>query len=101
MGILECASRASVWKGFDCYAQEKVLRLDEIGEDMFRAEVSGSEDNVYEVELNAEQASADPKHMRIHMEAFSLFGGKSHYGPCPSDFALDKHTHSAIIMNLP
>lgn len=52
MGILECASRASVWKGFDCYAQEKVLRLDEIGEDLFRAEVSGSEDNVYEVELN-------------------------------------------------
>lgn len=52
MGILECASRASVWKGFDCYAQEKVLRLDEIGEDLFRAEVSGSGDSPYQVELN-------------------------------------------------
>lgn len=52
MGILECASRASVWKGLACYAQERILRLDEIGEDIFCAEVSGSGDSVYEVELN-------------------------------------------------
>lgn len=61
----------------------------------------GTEVSVYEVELNAEQASADPKPMIIHMEAFSLFGGKSHYGPRPSDFALDEHTLRVIIMNLP
>ena len=61
----------------------------------------GTEVSVYEVELNPESASADEKkHMRIHREASSLFGGKSHYGPCPSDFALDEHTHSAIIINL-
>ena len=52
MGILECASGASVWKGYDYYKNEKVLWLDEIGEDIFYAEVSGSEDNVYQVELN-------------------------------------------------
>ena len=52
MGILECASGASVWKVYDYYKQEKVLRLEEIGEDIFYAEVSGSGDSVYEVELN-------------------------------------------------
>ena len=63
-------------------------------------DLPGTEVSVYEVELNTEQASADPKHIRIHTEAFSFRGGKSHYDPCPSDFALDEHPHSAVITNL-
>ena len=52
MGLLECASGASIWRGYDYFEEKKVLRIEEIEPDIFSATVSGSSDNAYSVELH-------------------------------------------------
>ena len=52
MGLLECASGASIWRGYDYYEEKKVLSMDEIDPGIFSATVSGSSDNTYSVELH-------------------------------------------------
>ena len=54
MGILESASANSAWRGYYCYKDKKVISLDEIEENIFKAEVLGSSDNQYSVELHVE-----------------------------------------------
>lgn len=52
MGILECASGASVWRGYDYFTQKKVVHLEEIGPSIFSAEVAGSSGASYSVALH-------------------------------------------------
>ena len=52
MGLLECASGASVWRGYDYYKEKKVVEIEEIGENIFSAKVLGNSGNTYSVELN-------------------------------------------------
>ena len=52
MGLLECASGASVWRGYDYYKEKKVVNLEEIEANIFTAEVSGNSSEPYSVELH-------------------------------------------------
>ena len=52
MGFLECASGASVWRGYDYYKEKKVVSLEEIGENSYSATVAGSSSEPYSVELH-------------------------------------------------
>lgn len=52
MGILECASGASIWRGYDYYKEKKVASLKEIETSIFTAKVSGSSSETYSVELH-------------------------------------------------
>lgn len=52
MGLLECASGASVWRGYDYYKEKKVVSLEEIGENIFSATVLGNSSKPYSVELH-------------------------------------------------
>ena len=52
MGLLECASGASVWRGYDYYKEKKVVVLEEIEANIFSAKVSGNSSEPYSVELH-------------------------------------------------
>ena len=52
MGLLECASGASVWRGYDYYKEKKVLGIEKIGDGIYSANVSGSGSKPYTVELH-------------------------------------------------
>lgn len=52
MGLLECASGASVWRGYDYFEEKKVLNIEEIEPDIFYATVSGNSSSPYSVELH-------------------------------------------------
>lgn len=54
MGILECASGASVWCGYEYYEEKKVVSLEEIEENIFSAKVSGNSSAPYSVELHVD-----------------------------------------------
>lgn len=52
MGLLECASGTSVWRGYDYYKEKKVVRIEEIGINIFSAAVRGNSNEPYSVELH-------------------------------------------------
>ncbi len=52
MGLLECASGASVWRGYDYYKEKKVVSIEEIGDNIYSATVAGSSSEPYSVELH-------------------------------------------------
>lgn len=52
MGLLECASGASLWRGYDYFKANKVLSIKKSDENSFYAEVSGNSDKPYSVELH-------------------------------------------------
>ena len=52
MGLLECASGASVWRGYDYYKEKKVVSLEEIESNIFSAKVSGNSNEPYSIELH-------------------------------------------------
>lgn len=52
MGLLECASGASAWRGYDYYKEKKVVILEEIEVNIFSAKVSGNSSEPYSVELH-------------------------------------------------
>ncbi len=52
MGHLECASGASVWRGYYYYKEKKVVSLEVTGENIYSATVAGSSSEPYSVELH-------------------------------------------------
>ena len=54
MGLLECASRTSVWRGYEYYKDGKVQKIEKLEADRFNAVVSGSSDTLYIVKLHTD-----------------------------------------------
>ena len=54
MGILDCASGASVWKGYNYFKEKKVKDIEIIDDGIFSATVSGSSNENYYIELNVD-----------------------------------------------
>ena len=52
MGILDCASGASAWKGYYYHKEENVLSIEEVENGIYTAKVSGTADEPYSVELH-------------------------------------------------
>ena len=52
MGLLECASGASGWRGYDYYNEKKVKNLVETSAGVFTAEVIGTGNEPYVVEID-------------------------------------------------
>ncbi len=52
MGLIECASAASVWRGYDYFKNKKVVNFEELGESIYTATVSGSSSEPYSVEFH-------------------------------------------------
>ena len=51
MALLDCANKTTVWNGFECYDNGKVLSKMKIGV-MYRCVVSDDDSNEYTVEMN-------------------------------------------------
>lgn len=54
MGLLNLASNASAWRGYEYYTEEKVLNQKRISEHEFCGTVVGSENQQYDVLINIE-----------------------------------------------
>lgn len=52
MGLVECASAASVWRGYDYFKDKKVVNFEELGKNIYTATVTGSSSHHYSVELH-------------------------------------------------
>ena len=52
MGLLECASGASVWRGYDYYNEKRVKNLVETAASVFTADVMGTASEPYVVEID-------------------------------------------------
>lgn len=54
MGLLECASGASIWRGYNYFKEKKIKTLEEIGDNIYSATVTGSSNQLYSVELHVD-----------------------------------------------
>ena len=52
MGIVECSSNVSFWRGYNYYKENKVKNIIETGNGLFAAEVFGSSLEPYSVEID-------------------------------------------------
>ena len=52
MGMIECTSGASLWRGYDYYKENKVENLIETSPGIFIADVKGTSDEPYVVEID-------------------------------------------------
>lgn len=52
MGLLECASGLSVWRGYECFKEKKVQSIKQVDKSVFIADVQGSASTPYSVELH-------------------------------------------------
>lgn len=52
MGLLECASAVSIWRGYDYFREKKVMSIEKTEANTFVATVSGSHKTPYKVEIH-------------------------------------------------
>lgn len=52
MGMIECTSGASLWRGYDYYKENKVENLIETSPGIFTADVKGNSEEPYVVEID-------------------------------------------------
>ena len=52
MGLIDCASGNSIWRGYDYFKEKKVSKLVPIGDGIYEATVSGSDKEPYHVLLD-------------------------------------------------
>lgn len=56
MGILECASGASIWRGYEYYENKHVSSFVKLSDDEYEGVVSGSGAEPYQVKINIAHA---------------------------------------------
>ena len=49
MGLIDCASGNSIWRGYDYFKEKKVSKLVPIGDGIYEATLSGSDKEPYHV----------------------------------------------------
>ena len=49
MGLIECTSGASLWRGYDYYKEKKVKHLQKVSDTQYAAEVAGTSSAPYKV----------------------------------------------------
>lgn len=49
MGLIECTSGASLWRGYDYYKEKKVKNLQKVSDTQYAAEVAGTSSTPYKV----------------------------------------------------
>lgn len=54
MGLLNLASMASAWRGYECYTEKKVLKSTKISDSEFEGILKGSGGNKYDVFIDIE-----------------------------------------------
>ena len=54
MGLIDCASGASLWKGYDYFKENRVIDFEILGGSAFSAHVKGSGNSIYDVTINCE-----------------------------------------------
>jgi len=54
MGLIDCASGNSLWRGYDYHKENKVSKLIPIDDGIYEADVSGSGNEIYHVLSHAE-----------------------------------------------
>ena len=52
MGVLECASEASVWRGYHYYKERRVVYMEEIRAHVYAAAVQGTQKEPYAVKMD-------------------------------------------------
>ena len=52
MGLMNMASGASLWRGYEYYQSKKVQAIEQIDETQFHGSVAGSRGNIYDVFIN-------------------------------------------------
>ncbi len=52
MGLLECASQNSLWRGYDYFKEDKIASLKKIGETTYIGTVKGSNGESYDVSID-------------------------------------------------
>ena len=52
MGLIELASGASAWRGYDYYKENKVQELQNIGDGLFTAKIKGSTTEPYIIQID-------------------------------------------------
>ena len=58
MGMIECTSGASLWRGYDYYQENKVKNLRKINDTQYAADVVGTMNEPYKVLIDV----AHPRH---------------------------------------
>ena len=49
MGLIDCASGNSIWRGYDYFKEKKVSKLVPTGDSIYEAEILGSGNETYHV----------------------------------------------------
>ena len=52
MGLIELASGVSAWRGYDYYKENKVWKLQNVGEGLFTAKIKGSSAEPYIIQID-------------------------------------------------
>lgn len=52
MGLIDLASNASAWRGYDYYKDKKVISYERLEESEYSGTIKGSADNSYHVKMN-------------------------------------------------
>ncbi len=52
MGLIDCASGNSLWRGYDCFKEKKVLSFNKTSDGIFVGTVKGSKGETYDVSID-------------------------------------------------